>query len=254
MSEPADDKRGRGDALSRKTTSSRDRANSRGDATRLRLLLVAEELFAERGIDIVPFRDIGIAAGQKNHAVVQYYFGNRETLVREIMAYRATISEVGRVERFADLVTHGLPDVGALVRVFILPLAAHFEDGNHYLGFMSRYIIERGGYLGLESADVPHATVDTLRTLLSRLLPDCPDEVLEERWTMMQTDTIHTLARYQVLMKQRALSSPIDALLEDLVRYHAAGIQADLGDGGHSARPDGMPRKSMRSPARRDPA
>ncbi|RYF40954.1 MAG: TetR family transcriptional regulator, partial [Comamonadaceae bacterium] len=51
----------------------KERANSRGDATRQLLLTMAEQLFAERGIAAVPLRDIGVAAGQKNHAVVQYH-------------------------------------------------------------------------------------------------------------------------------------------------------------------------------------
>jgi hypothetical protein len=46
----------------------------------------------------------------------------------------------------------------------------------------------------------------------------------------MQTNTIHTLARYQVLMKAGRLSSPIDVLLDDLVRYQSAGIQAPFAD------------------------
>ena len=153
---------------------SRERANSRGDATRQDLLTTAEQLFAERGIAAVPLRDIGIAAGQKNHAVVQYHFGDRESLVREIMAYRATLSERLRVEMFADLVSRGQPQVCDLVRVFVMPLAAHLEERSHYLAFMSRYITERGGYRGLETMGLPSATVNTLRTLLGRLLPDCP--------------------------------------------------------------------------------
>jgi len=69
----------------------------------------AEQLFAEHGIAAVPLRDIGIAAGQKNHAAVQYHFGDRESLVREIVSFRATLSERLRVEMFADLVSRGQP-------------------------------------------------------------------------------------------------------------------------------------------------
>jgi len=48
--------------------------------------MTAEQLFAEHGIAAVPLRDIGTAAGQKNHAVVQHHFGDRECLVREVIA------------------------------------------------------------------------------------------------------------------------------------------------------------------------
>jgi AcrR family transcriptional regulator len=206
---------------------SRERANSRGDATRQDLLATAEQLFAEHGIAAVPLRDIGIAAGQKNHAVVQYHFGDRESLVREIITYRAELSERLRVEMFADLVSRGQPQVADLVRVFIMPLAAHLEERSHYLAFMSRYITERGGYRGLETMGIPSATVNTLRTLLGRLLPDCPTPVLDERWLVLMTSTIHTLARYQaVLVSGGDLGSPVEVLLEDLVAFLTAGISA----------------------------
>jgi len=214
---------------------SRERANSRGDATRQDLLTTAEQLFAERGIAAVPLRDIGIAAGQKNHAVVQYHFGDRESLVREIMAYRATLSERLRVEMFADLVSRGQPQVCDLVRVFVMPLAAHLEERSHYLAFMSRYITERGGYRGLETMGLPSATVNTLRTLLGRLLPDCPAAVLDERWMVLMTSTIHTLARYQAVQVSGGdLGAPLEFLLEDLVTFLTAGISAPAGPARHS--------------------
>lgn len=219
-------------ALNRRPAT-RERANSRGDATRQDLLATAEQLFAERGIEAVPLRDIGIAAGQKNHAVVQYHFGDREGLVREVIACRASLSERMRVEMFADLVSRGQPQVCDLVRVFVLPLAAHLEQHSHYLAFMSRYITERGGYRGLESMGIPSATVTTLRTLLARLLPGHPVAVLDERWMVMMTSTIHTLARYQaVLISGGDLGSPVEALLEDLVRFLSAGLEAPAGPAG----------------------
>lgn len=232
-----------GDVSGRRTTS-RARPNSRGDATRQLILLTAEQLFAERGISAVPLRDIGVAAGQRNNGVVQYHFGDRESLVREIMALRAATSEEVRVDMLADLTTHGQPEVLDLVRVFVMPLAEHLEEGNSYLAFMSRYIIANGGYSGLgPDSGIPHANVDTLRGVLSRLLPDWDEAVLDERWLVMQTCTIHTLARYQAAMVSGEMHVDIDTLLDDLVRFLTAGILAPLsssgddGNNGHSSRP-----------------
>lgn len=49
------------------------------------LKATALRLFAERGVDSVTVRQIAEAAGQKNHAVVGYYFGSKEALVRELI-------------------------------------------------------------------------------------------------------------------------------------------------------------------------
>jgi AcrR family transcriptional regulator len=191
--------------------------------------MTAEQLFAERGIAAVPLRDIGAAAGQKNNGVVQYYFGDRDSLVRDIIAYRAEVSEKLRVEMLADILAGGLPKVSDLVSVFVVPMSVYLEEGNHYIALLSRYIIEHGGYEGLDRTMIPASTVYTLRGLLGRLLPGTPAGVLDERWLVMMTSTIHTLARYQKVMTSGAkLPAPIGALLEDLVRFLTAGLEAPL--------------------------
>ena len=203
----------------------RDRPNSRGDATRQVILATAEQLFAERGIAAVPLRDIGMAAGQKNNVAVQYHFGDRERLLKEITSYRASESENIRSEMLADLLARGRPPrVCDLVRAFIVPLASHLADGNHYLAFLSRYIIERGGYTGLELSNA--MSIGTLRSLLRRVLPDHPEAVLEERWMVMMTCAVHTLARYQTAAQVGEASAHFGELLHDLVNFLTAGIES----------------------------
>jgi AcrR family transcriptional regulator len=197
----------------------------RGDATRELILLTAERLFAERGIEAVPLRDIGAAAGQKNHVAVQYHFGDRETLVQAIAAYRAQFLMDVSADLVADLVAGGrVLTVTDFVRATITALAANLDDESHFFPFISRYIIERGGYGGLEHT-VPTGSATTLRTILQRLLPEHTEALLDERWEILFTSAVHTLARYQVMMHDRMLPAPIDDLIEDLVRVLAAGLE-----------------------------
>lgn len=204
----------------------RDRSNSRGDTTRQVILETAEQLFAERGIAAVPLRDVGVAAGQRNNVAVQYHFGDRESLLVAITSYRAAMSEQVRTEALADLLAKGQPlSVRDLVRAFIFSLAGHLEEGNYYLAFFSRYIIERGGYRGLEGT-LSTSTVSTMISLLYRLIPDYSEAVLFERWMIMMTCTVHTLARYQTAMQSGKLAAPLDELLDDLVNFLAAGIES----------------------------
>jgi AcrR family transcriptional regulator len=192
------------------------------------MLATAEQLFAEHGIAAVALHDIGAAAGQRNNAAVQYHFGDRDTLIREITTYRAAASEDTRAAMLADLLTRTeQPQVLDLVRLFVLPLSRHLQEGNHYLPFLSRYIIERGGYVGLDLHDTAvSATFRTVLHLLRRLLPDYPEALLHERWTIMMTSAVHTLARYQTLTHAGRLPSSLNDLLNDLVRFLTAGIEA----------------------------
>jgi AcrR family transcriptional regulator len=197
----------------------------------------AEELFATRGIEAVPLRDIGVAAGQKDNVAVQYHFGDREGLLREITSYRARATEEARAELLADLFAAGRPpQVIDLVRVWVRALACHLEEDNYYLAFLSRYVIERGGYAGLEGIGVAD-TMYTFITMLRRLLPGHPEAVVNERWAVMMTSTVHELARYQTALRSGgALPVPLPDLIEDLVTFMAAGLAATpLSAGARSA-------------------
>ena len=45
-----------------------------------RMIVVAERLFAERGIEAVSLREVGAACGLRNNSAAQYHFGSRTGL------------------------------------------------------------------------------------------------------------------------------------------------------------------------------
>ena len=218
-------------AASAGAPSPRSRQNARGEATRELLLRTAERLFAERGIKAVPLRDIGIAAGQKNNVAVQYHFGDREALVREVATHRAEFVEQIQVEFIAEMLAKGRPPaIIDYVRSFVRSLAHNLEEtDNHYLPFLSRYMSEHGGYAGLEST-VSQSTSTMLHTLMVRMLPDLSDDVMSQRWEIVMTTAVHTLARYQAAAASRTLTAPLPELIEDLVVFLAAGLEAPVTD------------------------
>ena len=52
------------------------------------IVLTAERLFAEHGIDGISLRQIGQAAGNANNSAVQYHFGTKDNLIQAIFEYR----------------------------------------------------------------------------------------------------------------------------------------------------------------------
>ncbi|MCS5736087.1 TetR/AcrR family transcriptional regulator [Herbiconiux daphne] len=211
-----------------------ERPNARGEATRQRILGEAERLFAERGIEAVPLRDIGMAAGQRNHAAVQYHFGDRMQLIQEIVEFRGGASDERRATMVADLMFTGTPPgVTDIIGAFVRPLAMHLQEDNHYLGFLSRFITEEGGYEALgDRGTHAGASVVTLRALLTRIVPEVPEKVLDERWWVTLTSAVHTLARYQSAQRKREhLPAQVDVLIDDLVAYLSAGIVAPVVEG-----------------------
>lgn len=200
----------------------------RGEATRQLILAAAERLFSEHGISAVPLRDIGVEAGQRNHAAVQYHFGDRDALVQAIMEARGGESEAVRADIVAGLAVGGeTPTVADVVSAFVRPLAIHIEPDNHYLAFLSMLITEEGGYEGRQSVHTG-ASVVTLRALLARLAPEVPVAVLDERWWVTLTSAVHTLARYQAAQQRRSQATKLDVLIDDLVAYLSAGLVAPI--------------------------
>src|SRR5665213_2308128 len=68
----------------------------RGDSTKLLILNAAERCFAEDGFDGVSLRAITEAAGV-DLALVNYHFGSKENLLREVIGRRAKIVHDDRV-------------------------------------------------------------------------------------------------------------------------------------------------------------
>ncbi|MCW2968326.1 MAG: regulatory protein TetR [Solirubrobacteraceae bacterium] len=213
------------------TRAARARVNAKGDATRLLILLTAEELFAERGIAGVPLRDVAVAAGQRNNIAVQYHFGDREGLLHAITEYRAAPSDLAR-SRMIEEHAAGAHEAGLRdsVEMLVLPLAGHLVDGDHFLGFLSRYHIERGDYHSF--GDLQGAgSMRLIYGLARRLVPDCPEPIFVARWKLTLSTAVHQLAQYQTLLKRQELPATIDELVSDLVAYLTSGLGASAAGG-----------------------
>jgi AcrR family transcriptional regulator len=208
-------------------------SNSLGAATRERIILVAERLFAEFGIDAMSLREVAEAAGQRNNVAIQYHFGDRDGLIRAIIAYRATATGQKRAEMLVDLLTRGRePDVRQLVAAIVLPAASQLIPDNHYLELQARLVVEHGpfhfghtehrGFVQLES------TWNLLREAMRRRLAHLPDVLFDTRWDMAITTHILTLAGYQLAMTRGTLDAPIALLVSDLVDVLTGGLTAPV--------------------------
>jgi AcrR family transcriptional regulator len=94
---------------------------NRGEQARSDILDAAEQLIAERGIQ-VPLRDIAVAAGQRNNSAVNYHFRNRQDLIDAIVARRLEPMERVRAQMVDALDDNVRDDVRAWLRIMVLPL------------------------------------------------------------------------------------------------------------------------------------
>jgi AcrR family transcriptional regulator len=157
-------------------------------STRESLVVTAERLFAERGIDGVSIRQITLEAGVANNSAVTYHFESKAGLIRAIFEYRVPYLAERRRLLWAQAPAG---DLRAGVEAYFLPVAelAEFED-SHYMSFLEQLSLHR-------SADHPLSGLlpRDLRTpyleyeeRIAVLLPDLPEAVLRRR--MLSTSTL----------------------------------------------------------------
>jgi AcrR family transcriptional regulator len=197
------------------------RRNSLGLATRERIILAAERLFAEQGIGGPSLEEIGAATGQRNKTAIQYYFGDRDGLVDAVIDYRSAETQGMRARMLAEMITEGRePDVRSLAAVIVHPVAAQLRPGNHYAGFLAQLTIARGPFA------VEGAEFTTIFEALRRLLPHVPAELLEARFAIALDTNIMTLAHVQRQMEDGTLAVPLEVRVADLVELIAGGLAA----------------------------
>src|SRR3954453_21572542 len=112
----------------------------RGDAARASIVVTAERLFAERGIETVSLRDVSAAAGQRNHSAAQYHFGDRRGLVAAVYENRMRDVDARRHRYLLSLDEAGRRDgVQGLVEATLVPLLdVVAEADGWYARFLAR--------------------------------------------------------------------------------------------------------------------
>lgn len=150
--------------------------------TRERLLRSAEHVFARNGID-APIREIHAHAGQRNASAVQYHFGSKQELLREIIA-RHAVTEAERATIQADL--HGRrDDPRSLVDAMVRRMVGYLHDASDRdfvriaFQLLIRSPVRRDVTEGVDRPDL--VSFDAELDMLRNALPELPQRVLTER-------------------------------------------------------------------------
>lgn len=167
-------------------------------STRDRLVAAAEALFAAQGIGGVSLREIVRAAGAGNSSALQYHFGDRDGMLRAVLA-RHTAEIEARRHALLDA-CEPTPELRPLTAALVLPLAAKLADpsGRDYLRIHAE--LTHRPHPEIDPADVdPGASILRWRTAIEPLLD--PDAIRLHRR--------HTVTRFvTVELARRAITAP----------------------------------------------
>lgn len=192
----------------------------RAEGARERMIVVAERLFAERGIGEVSLREIGAAAGQRNNAAAQYHFGTKQGLVDAIVAYRMEPLNERRLELLAALDAAGRGgELRALVEALVAPFAEFVaRPPTYWARFLAQAFSDPGpGFLGALLRPEMRGLRE-VATRIERALAGLPRPLREDRLRLAGTLVVHAVADWERdLLPRRARGVPPHLLAANLV-------------------------------------
>jgi AcrR family transcriptional regulator len=199
--------------------------------SRRRLLDTAERLLAEHGLAGVSLRQIGAEAGEGNNSVIQYHFGDKAGLIREIIARRVESFEPRREVLLSEATARARePQMIDLLKVLFLPLAeAKDAYGRHpYARFMVQFVMQFQHQDGVRHPGwSPDSAAGRAAALLGEQLPFLSTRALSDRISWLSIFFLGALVERD---NARARGKPVqrDSLfLDNIFAMMSAAIRAE---------------------------
>ncbi|MGD6749697.1 TetR/AcrR family transcriptional regulator [Streptomyces sp. BH105] len=190
------------------------------------IVLAAEHLFAEHGLDGTSLRQISAAAGNGNNTAVQYHFGSKERLVQAIFEYRLP----GLNARREALLDERRPgDIRSWVECHVVPVLEQGErEGSHYLSFVAKLQQHgRRDVLGRLSPDLL-APTHRFRERAGALLADLPEPLRGHRIAHAMAFAVHAGAEREQSRAHDQHVLPFPVHVQDLLDGLVGFLQAPV--------------------------
>lgn len=194
-----------------------------------RILLAAEQLIAERGVD-VPFREIAAGAGQRNNSAVHYHFGSREGLIEAVLELRTAPQEARRLQLLAELEEQGrADDLTALVETLVRPLCeTPYEAGATHF---ARFVEQIRNHTALADTVFDAGRWPTSRIVAGRIsqaLGHLPPAVRRRRLESLMAVEFSLLAEHERRWDGTGSAAPDPDAVDDLVAMLVGLLQAPV--------------------------
>ncbi len=206
------------------------------DATRERILDVAEGLFAEHGLVNTSLRAITSLAAV-NLAAVNYHFGSKDGLIREVFARRLVTLNRERVRRL-DALADDAP-VEDVLGAFIAPALELNTPadlgGQRFIRLLGRTYFEAAPELRAHIHGLYAEVFERAKVAFARALPELPALELYWRLHFMLGAVSYTMAGTDLMQIVAAceLATQADGtqMTQRLIPFLAAGLRAPLPPG-----------------------
>lgn len=199
-----------------------------------RLLEAAEQLFADRGFDVVSVRDVTQLA-EANVAAVNYHFGSRDGMIAIVVArYITPINEerLLRLDALEKKWSGKAVPIEEVIDAFVRPLVGAVQKSELserlFCKLMGRIFALQGEGMPPEVEEQIKNLSDRFVKALGKSLPGISTEDLVWRIHFVVGAMIHMLLNQEMLhrMTNGASGNPtMEATLSRFIRFVAAGLR-----------------------------
>ena len=227
------------------------------------LLLTAQKLFAEKGIDAVSMREIARESGQRNNSALHYHFGSKEALIQAILQRgMVQIDELRNdyLDRvFAD---QRHTQLRALVEAVVWPLATGLATTqmNSYNRFLAAAQMHPDIDLAASTREDGERGFRRIQEWMEPLLPDVPPLVQRQRFLAAVAFVIFSLSDFERLKALRGrtnrgfdLQRAVENLIDMLCGAMAAPVSTQVAQrvAQHGSPPAPAIAKAKKTPQKR---
>ena len=207
--------------------------------TRQRILDVAEELFTEQGFDATTLRQI-TGAAEVNLAAVNYHFGSKEELIREVFRRRLTMLNQQRLQELDRLeaAAGGRPvKPSQILEVFFgvaLRMAGDTKGGGRtFMRLLGRTYSKPSEFVRSFMAEEYAAVIARFKAALIKALPGVPGKEILWRFHFMLGAMSYAISGTDALdfaAGDELDDNDADALYARLMSFMLGGLRAPLPD------------------------
>ncbi|ATE63644.1 TetR/AcrR family transcriptional regulator [Rhizorhabdus dicambivorans] len=193
-------------------------------ARRLSLILAAERLFADQGLEAVSLSQVNQAAGHRNASAVHYHFGSRDGLVEAVFDHRMGLINPRRLAIMDRLAEEGrLTELRPLVCAWVQPFAEELkprDEGNYSLRFLERLLRDEPLFIrrnAIKDLGAFWVTGWKVAEALEALLTYLPPQIARMRLKLLRLQVISGLAAIEARGDHEMTDFQIEALIDCLV-------------------------------------
>ncbi len=197
-----------------------------------RLFESAEELFCEQGFEGTSVRDIA-ASAKCNIASVNYYFGGKEKLYREIWRRHLITMRDARIAGIDKVMFQngGKPELEDLLRSFAEAFISPLVDENktrRLNRLMAREWIDNHLPVNMFLEDIMMPTLNAMRSALAKICPGLDESKIPFLVISIVGQLLHLLhikAIFQQIDPTLLPKFDLAQAIDHVVKFSAAGIQ-----------------------------